>query len=240
MTSTTTARPSTTTGTAPAVDRPDAPARHGRATWPLFGVAAGVAGLAGSMAALSTGVTEEDWQSGIAILDELEPGGFHAAFLLGLVSVMALFVTAAGWRRWADRRAPDDLAARVIPSGIVATATVNIVFTALNGSMALYLPGGTDEGWLSREAIFVNFTLLDFGTLLGWWGMVATALAVASLAFRRSRLLPRWMGVASVVLLLPALAMAAVMALPGFVGFTMPLWLVVVSLGLVLGRTAEA
>ncbi|HEX2578074.1 MAG TPA: hypothetical protein VHK88_17125, partial [Aquihabitans sp.] len=102
------------------------------------------------------------------------------------------------------------------------------------------LPGGTDEGWLSREAIFTNFTLLDFGTLLGWWGAAASAVAMATLALRRDRVLPRWMGVVSVVLLLPAVLMAVGMGLPGFVGFTMPIWLAVVSVGMIVSRRANA
>jgi hypothetical protein len=106
--------------------------------------------------------------------------------------------------------------------------------------MALYLPGGTDNGWLSRDAMFVNFTLLDFGQLLGWWGGMVAAGCVASLALRRQRVLPRWMGVFSIIAMLPPLAMAAVMALPGFVGLTMPIWLVVISIGMVFSRKANA
>src|SRR5690606_3885407 len=116
--------------------------------------------------------------------------------------------------------------------------TVNIAFVCLMGSMALYLPGGPDENWMSREAIFTNFTLLDFGPLLGWWGAAVSAIAVAVLSLGKAKLLPRWMGVVSVILLLPALGMALGMALPGMVGFTLPIWLVAVSIGMVFSRTA--
>src|SRR5690606_7924977 len=91
---------------------------------------------------------------------------------------------------------------------ISATATINILGTALAGSMALYLPGGMDEGWLSKEAMFVNHSLLDFGQLLGWWGVMVAAGCVAALALRPQRLLPRWMGAVSIVLMLPAIAFA--------------------------------
>lgn len=115
-----------------------------------------------------------------------------------------------------------------------------MVFTALAGSMALYLPGGTDHGWLSNEAMFVNFTLLDFGSLLGWWGVTVAAISAATLAFGRQRLLPRWTGVAAVLLLLPAVAAAVLTGLPGLVGLTMPIWLTAVSIGAVFSRRIEA
>jgi hypothetical protein len=34
--------------------------------------------------------------------------------------------------------------------------------------------------------------------------------------------------------------MAAIMGLPGFVGFTMPIWLLAVSIGMVFSRKAQA
>ena len=177
---------------------------------------------------------------GVAALDHVTRGGYYVSFLLGLVAFASLFVASSGWKRWAEQRAPRDLAARTIGTALGATATINVIFTCLAGSMALYLPGGTDHGWLSDEAIFVNYTLLDFGQLLGWWGAVVAAVCVATLALRRNRVLPRWMGVVSVIMPLPALALAVGIGLPGLVGLTMPIWLVIISIGLVFSRTAKA
>lgn len=209
-----------------------------RPRWPIFGAVAGIAALAGAFVGMPADLTEEDWSSGAAVIEKLDRGGFHIAFILGLISIAALLVATSGWKRWAERNAPDDLAARTIPTALGATAAINIIGYSLMGSMALYMPGGTDEGWLSQDAMFINFTLLDFGVLLGWWGGMVAAGCVASLAFRKDRLLPRWMGVASVLLMLPALLMAGIMALPGMPGFLMPIWLTVVSVGLVFSRTA--
>jgi hypothetical protein len=215
-------------------------ARAGRRSrWPILGVVGGVTGFLASMFGLQD-LTEEQYSAGVSVIDHLDRARFHASFLLGIASVFALFVTASAWRRWAEQRAPRDVAARTIGSALSAVATVNIIFACLAGSMALYLPGGTDNGWLSRDAMFVNFTLLDFGQLLGWWGGMVAAGCVASLALRRQRVLPRWMGVFSIIAMLPPLAMAAAMALPGFVGFTMPIWLVVISTGMVFSRKANA
>jgi hypothetical protein len=213
--------------------------RIGSARWPLVGAVGAVAGLASVMVSMP-GLSEEDYSSGLGVLEQLEPGGYHIGFILGLVSVGCLLVASSGWKRWAERRVPDSLAGRTLAQGLAATATINVIFTCLMGSMALYLPGGTDAGWLSDEAMHTNFTLLDFGTLLGWWGAAASAGCVAVLALGRARALPRWMGVASIVLLIPPLLMALGMALPGFVGLTMPIWLIAISIGMVFSRTAQA
>lgn len=215
------------------------PTRSGRARWPIFGALGAITGFAALIVSMPT-LTEDDYSAGVRVIDQLEPGGYHAGFVLGLVSVGCLLAASAGWKRWAERQVPDSLAGRTLAQGLAVTATINVIFTCIMGSMALYLPGGTDAGWLSDEAVFTNFTLLDFGTLLGWWGAAASAICVAALAFGRSRALPRWMGVLSVVLLFPPLAMAFGMGLPGFVGFTMPIWLLAISIGMIFSRSAEA
>jgi hypothetical protein len=224
----------------PGATRAIQPVRARRARWPIFGAVAGAAGFATSMLSFDNGATEEQREAGPSVIDHLERGNYHIAFLVGLVSIAALLVTAVGWRRWAERRAPDDLAARTIGHALTLTAAVNVMGTAMLGAMALYLPGGMDEGTFPKESLFINYTLLDFGTLFGWWGTLVGAICVAVLAFRRQRVLPRWMGVASVLLALPAVAFAVGTALPGFPGLTMPIWLVVVSIGLMFSRTATA
>lgn len=216
------------------------PVRAGRARWPLAGLLAGVAGLVGGFATVSNGVTEEDAQAGIDVLDQLERGSYHLAFVAGIVTLIALLFAGAGWRRWANDRGIRTLGGGVIGAGMAATAAVHLIGTAAAGSMSLYLPGGPDEGWLSREAIFVNYTLLDFGMLLAWWGVFASALGVATLSFGRRRVLPRWMGVVSVALMIPPAAFGLGMALPGFPGFVMPIWLAIVSVGMVVSKTAKA
>ncbi|MFT3855530.1 MAG: hypothetical protein QM733_22790 [Ilumatobacteraceae bacterium] len=216
-----------------------APRANRRPRWPIFGIVAGVTGSASAIAGISK-VTEEQAAEGLGVLDHLTRGTYHVSFVLGIVALASLFVAATGWKRWAEQRAPRDLAARTIGTALGATATVNIVFTCLAGSMALYLPGGTDHGWLPEESIFVNYSLLDFGQLLGWWGAAVAAVCVVTLSLRRSPVLPRWMGVVSVVLLLPPLGLAAATSLPGFVGLTMPIWLVVTSVGLVFSSRAKA
>ena len=212
--------------------------RRGRPLWPLAGAAAGVTGLVAAMASI-TDLTEADYNSGVDIVDKLNRTGYHVAFILGLVSIACLLVASTGWKRWADERAGDSLAARTIPTAMAATATINIIGVAMAGSLALYLPGGTDAGWIDRQALFVIFTYLDFGMLLGWWGVLFAAGCVTVLAFGRRRTLPRWMGIVSVVLMAPPILTAALMGLPGLPGLTMPLWLTIISIGMVLSRSAH-
>ncbi|NHC15258.1 hypothetical protein [Motilibacter deserti] len=225
---------------APSIAAHAAPAPSRRATWPLFGVLAGATSLAAGFVGLTGNYAEKGENKGLAILDEVNRGGYHVAFLLGLVSVASLLLASSGWRRWAEERAPRSLAARTIPQALAATAAINVIGYSLAGSMALYLPGGTDAGWLTPESMFVNWTYLDFGLLLGWWGGAVAAGCAAALSFGRSAVLPRWMGVVSILLLLPPVGMAIGMALPGMPGFTMPLWLIVVSIGMVFSKKAQA
>jgi len=222
------------------LDRPPvAPEPARRATWPLFGALAGVASLVGAMAALGSVTHEDAYLEGVGVVDQLDRGGYHVSFLAGLVGVAALFLAAAGWRRWAAHRAADDLAATTIATALQATATVNVIGYSLAGALALYLPGGMDEGTMADESLFVNFAYNDFGTLFGWWGAVVAAGCVAFLAFRR-RVLPRWMGITSVALMAIPVALAVLTALPGMPGLIMPIWLVAISVGMVFSKTAQA
>ena len=215
------------------------PALHARRpTWPIAGAVAGVASLVAAMAGMAS-LTEEQYLEGPGVIDTLERGGYYVSFVVGLVGVAALFIAAAGWRRWAQHGAPDDLAASTIATALSATATVNIIGYSLAGALALYLDGGMDERTMADESLFVNFAYLDFGTLFGWWGAMLAAGCVAFLAFRR-RLLPRWMGIVSVAAMALPLGFAVVASLPGLPGLIMPLWLVAISVGMVFSRTAGA
>ncbi len=212
-------------------------ARGGNRRWPLIGLVAAGTGMGAAILSISAVSDEDTVATGMDVLDQLDRGRYHLSFVLGLVSVVALHLVASGWRRWADQRAPGSIAARTIGTGLTATATVNTIFTCLAGSMALYLPGGTDAGWLSREGMFVNYSLLDFGPLLGWWGAMVSAACVAYVALRE-RLLARWLGIVSIVLVVLPLVPVLATGLPGIVGLAMPIWLLIASVGLSASRRA--
>ncbi len=218
----------------------EAPAARTGRRWPLWGAAAGLIGLTANFLAYPP-LEEEDYTKGVEVVDKLEAGQYRVSFILGLIAIGCLMVAAAGWSRWAEARAPRDLAARLVGRGLAATATIMVIFFGIVGSMGLYLPGGVEETTgLHDQGLYVNHVLLDFGTLLGWWGAAVAAIAVAVMAFRKARLVPRWMGVVSVVFLLPPLGMALATSLPGLVGFFLPLWLAVISIGMAVSKVARA
>ena len=208
-----------------------------RATWALWGVAAGVAGLVATMLSDQSGsLAEEDYLIGAAVVDKLESGPYHVGVVAGFACVVALLFTAAGWRRWASRTAPDSLAARVVSMAMVASAGAMMIGYGMKGSMAVYLPGGMDHDGMSQEGLYSLFMFLDLGAWMVWWGGVVAALALVWLAFRE-RLLPRWMGVVSVLFAAVPLGFLTLTGLPGMAAVT-SLWLVVVSVGLVFSRRA--
>jgi hypothetical protein len=212
----------------------------GKARWPLWGAAGGVIGLVANFLSYPA-LSDEDYTKGVEVVDKLEAGQYRISFVLGLIAIGCIMVAAAGWTRWAEARAPRDLAARLVGRGLAATATIMVIFFGIVGSMGLYLPGGVEETTgLHDSGLYVNHVLLDFGTLLGWWGAAVAAIAVAVLAFKRTGPLPRWMGVVSVVFLLPPVGMALATSLPGLVGFFLPLWLAVISIGMAVSKKAGA
>ncbi len=218
--------------------RPDPDA--GRARWPVYGVLAGVNGLVSSFMILGSGISEEDAQLGVGVIEKLERGNFRVGAVLGMLSIGFLFVTVAAWRRWLEQVAPDDLAARTIPTALAGIPILNVFFVSMAATMVLYLPGGTDAGWLSDDALFVNFSMLDFGPLLGWWGAMVAAISLTVMAFGSNPAIPRWMGVFSIAMLLLPVGMFLAIGLPGLVGFFGPIWLVVISFAQLLGTASKA
>lgn len=224
----------------PSLAAPAPEVARGTARWPLWGAAAGVASLAAVIAGMPA-LDEEDYTAGPEVVEKLSAGGYRISFLLGLVAIGCLMVAGAGWRRWAEARAPRDLAARLIGHGLIGTATINTIFFGLAGAMGLYLEGGVEaDTGVNDQGLYVYHAMLDFGSLLGWWTTAVSAIAVAVLAFRKARLLPRWMGITTVVLMLMPVGMAVGISLPGLVGFFLPLWLIIVSIGMVVSKVAHA
>jgi hypothetical protein len=214
----------------PALDH--ATARH-RARWPLYAIAAGVFAVPGNLLSLG-GALPEDEPDLDAYVTGLDRGKYHAAFVLLLASAACLLLFVSSLRRWAAERAGDRPAARVIPTALSVTATLAVIAAAMAGSLALYLPGGMDDGVMWTDGLKASYLYLDFGALFGWWGAMLAAGASATLSFGQARILPRWFGVVSAVLVAFPLAVAVITALPGLPGLFMPIWLIV--FGIVLLR----
>jgi hypothetical protein len=231
MTSTLDPRPTTAT----VADRLPVPDASRRPRWAVWGALAGIAGFVATVLSdPAGGLAESDYLDGPALVSKLESAPYHVGVVAGFVCVVALLFTAAGWRRWASRRAPDSLAARVVSMAFVASAGAMMIGYGLKGSMAVYLPGGIDHAGMSQEGLYPIFMFLDLGAWMVWWGGTVAALAAVWLAFRE-RLLPRWVGAVSVLFAFVPLAMLVGTGLPGLPALS-TIWLTIVSIGLALSR----
>ncbi|MDQ3540936.1 MAG: hypothetical protein M3440_09625 [Chloroflexota bacterium] len=200
--------------------------------WPLWGLAAGVSGAIGHIFTQPT-LTREQRGSGVDVIGELDRAPYHIGVVAGLFAVFCLLAFASGWRRWATTTAPASLAAGLVTLALVASAGAMILGYGIRGTLAIYLPGGINEGSFPPEGLYVLYMFDDLGPFMAWYGVTMAAAAVVWLSLRE-RQLPKWIGVASLLLALPPVGMLVVTGLSGFAGIAQPLWLIVVSIGMVV------
>lgn len=201
--------------------------------WAAWGVAAGVLGFVAHLATDPQGsLTLAQRQEGVPVVDLVDRADYHIGAAAGFLAVACLLVAAAGWRRMAEGWG-DALAARVVPSALVAAAGAMTIGYGFKGAMAVYLPGGINDGDFPREALYPLFMVNDLAPFFAWLGVIVAAGAVAVLALR-ARVLPRWIGAVSVLAVLPPLGFLLGTGLTGFSGVTGPIWLAVVSAGILL------
>lgn len=217
----------TDTSIRPATESP-ATARPSRA-WPLWGVAAGVFGV------VATVFTTQQSGIGPDRAAALAPGGYHLGGAVGYLAVACLLVLSACWRTAANRVAPGAAAVRVVADGLTASAAGLSLGYGWKLAMAVYLPGGLNQHGFGKEGMFFYYMLNDFGGYLGWLGVVVAAGAVAWLGFRL-RLVPIWLAVVSLLPPLAVLVMSLGLSIAGYAGTVGPVWLIVASAGLALGR----
>jgi hypothetical protein len=198
--------------------------------WPLFGVAAGVLGAIGHLFT-DQDLSDEARASGVAVIDELNRTNYHIGIISGLAAVFCLLVFAAGWRRWTNENKMDSLAAEVVTFGFIASAGAMILGYGFKGSLAVYLPGGLDEGSYPNENLLSVFMFNDFAPYIAWYGVAMAAAALAWVSLRE-RLLPLWFGIVSVIFVLLPVGYLVATGLPGFPGVVDPLWIVIVGAGL--------
>lgn len=182
-------------------------------TWPLWGVVAGVFGAIGTL--FSEQMIDEDVRgSGTAVIAELNHTNFQIGIITGLIATFALLAFAAGWQRWARNAFDDSLAGRLVSISLAASAGAMIVAYGFKGSLAVYLDGGMDGGSYPAENLITIFMINDFAPFLAWWGVTFAQLAITWLAFKED-LLPRWIGVVSLVLALIPIGFVVITGLPG-------------------------
>ena len=220
----------TSTGTHPAV-----PATR-RATWALWGVGAGVAGvLTNFIFAPSVGDELRKTGSPEEVLAALERSSYHLSAITGFAAVACLVLFAAGLSRWAKDQASDSLALRAAPMGVLASAAALIVAYGVKGQLSSYLEGGFNDMSYGDDARYLYFLLDDLAGYYGWWGVTITVACLVVLAFRE-RLVPRWVGALGVLVVLVPTAMLLAFGFTGMSGIVCPLFLVIGGIGLARQR----
>ncbi|GAA2516565.1 hypothetical protein GCM10010423_05110 [Streptomyces levis] len=207
-----------------------------RATWPWYGVAAGLFGTVATVLADVRAGTEEQRNVDGSILADVSRPVAHLGLVAGFLTVVLLLVLAAAWRRQVEPRVPGSTAAYVVSGALTASAAGLTYGYGWKGALAIYLPGGMDERSFREDGLFVYFMLNDFGGYIGWLGVVVAAGAVAWMALRE-RTISRWIGWFSLLPVLAVVLFAGLTGLPGFQGVVGPVWLLVTSLGLTWGRS---
>ena len=205
-----------------------------RATWALWGTAAGVAGLVANMVAQPQ-VTEAERKAGVAVMEELTRGPYHLGAIAGFTAVVCLLFFAAGFHRWADRQASDSLALRVVPMALVASAGALIASYGVKGQLAAYLDGGFNEASYPTEHLYTYFLIDDLAGYFSWWGVAVAAGCIAWLSFRE-RLVVRWVGALAVLAALVPLGFLVAAGFTGFAGVITPVFLIPAGIGMALRR----
>jgi hypothetical protein len=210
---------------------PEETARAQSRAWPLWGIAAGILGAVATVFTAQPGGTNVSE----SVVGRISASSYHVGGALGYVTVALLLVLAACWRATITRLSIHDAAARLVPDGLTASAAGLTLGYGWKLAMAMYLPGGINSGSFGANGKFVYYMLNDFGTFLGWLGVVVAAGAVAWLGLR-SRLLSVWLAVVSLIPPLVVLVMGLVVGIAGFQGIVAPIWLIVAFAGLALGK----
>lgn len=204
----------------------------GRASWALWGSAAGLFGVLTNMVFAST-ISEAVRSTGdeAAISAALSQSGYHVAAITGYAAVVCLLLFAAGLARWARGQASDALALTVAPVGLVASAGALIAAYGVKGQLAAYLPGGFNDSSYGTDVDLFMFRLDDLAGYFGWFGVTVTAGCIAWLALRE-RLIARWIGVVAALAVLAPAAFLLVFGFTGFSGIAAPVFLLIAGVGL--------
>ncbi len=222
----------TTTTTA----RTEQQSTTGRGRWPLVGVAAGIGAIIATLVLDVHVPVDENNPYTSDVIADVSAGKAHASIIVGYATVALLLVLAAAWRRHVEPRAIVSTAARIVPLGFTAAAGALSLGYGWRGALGLYHPDGFEPGSFDDAGLYVMYVLNDFGAYIGYLGVSVAAGAIVWMAFRE-RLVSRWIGVVSVIAVLPVIGTVAAFGLPGFPGVISGLWLIVTFAGLTFGRS---
>ena len=167
--------------------------------WPLLATAAGLTGLAATLVLDGRTVGDEGATLDHQLFVDLDPLTFRLSMVLGYMTVVLLLVLAATWRRRVEPLLPDSTAAHLVPLGLVSSAAGLTYGYGWKGALGNYLPGSFEPTAFDDTGLYVYYVLNDFGSFIGWLGVVIAAGAIAVMGLRE-RAVPRWLGIVSPVL----------------------------------------
>lgn len=207
-----------------------------RAVWPWVGVAAGVAGFAGTLLGdIHVPTDGGDAPMTMAAVSEIDQRAAHLSIVTGFIAVTLLLVLAAMWRGTIEPRLPGSTAASVVTQGLTAAAGALMLGYGWKGATAIYHADGMDHGTYDEMGLYIYYILNDFGSYIGWFGVTVAAGAIAWISLRE-RALPLWIGVWSCVPVLAVIGFTGGTGLPGFPGVVSQIWMAVAFAGMAFSR----
>jgi hypothetical protein len=220
-----------TPGSTHAAERPAGPSRR----WQLAGLGAGLAGIGSIVGSSLSGAVYEDRIAGdaAAITDRLaEMTGpilfFHTATM---ISCALLVVFAAGLQRDLRQRLGfDSLLPQVAASGLLLVSVALLMGAGLTTEFVFGV--AQPDQIVPEAAVFFGHWI---GTVPWLWGSAGLTGIVVAIAALRHGSYARWVGVVSLVLggLAALFFVSPLQYMAGMVG---PLWLTIVSIGLLRSR----
>jgi hypothetical protein len=220
-------------------DRPVEPTlRNSSRLWALSGLGAGILGVATIATSSMIDVVYRDefkgTTEGVAKALEDKAGVMFAFHSITTLGAILMVVFAAGLFRRLRRGAGDSIAPTVAFAGLLGTAVVSVMGAGLDTEVMMALATGDENTVPDSTASFYNNWI---GTIPWVWVLAGLA-GVAVYATSRLSVVPRWIG--RVGLIMGGLAMLlGISPLEYMAGPIAALWLVVTSLGFLLGDRAH-
>ncbi|MEV7430987.1 hypothetical protein AB0N29_15320 [Nocardioides sp. NPDC092400] len=224
------------TTTAPLPGTADRATTSTRGRWPLAATAAGTLGFVATLVLDGRNDVPTEVRFTDGFFDTLDPMVYRLSLVLGYAAVAMLLLLAAQWRRRVEPRVPASTAASLVTLGLVSSAAGLTYGYGWKGALGLYLPDGTEGGSFDQAGLTTYFMLNDFGSWIGWLGVVVAAAGIAWMGLRE-RTVSRWIGVVSLLPVLQTTAMVLGLGVPGVPALLAPIYLVVLGLGLTFGRS---
>jgi len=211
--------------------------------WPLWGAAAGLAGLTATIVFDTRPTSEmeaaergEDFLVTPDVMDELTRMPNYLGFLFGFAAVALLVVFAGAWRSRVEQQHPRSIAASVVSGGALVTAAGLALGYGWKGALANYGYDGPESGLYGDQGLFVYFILTDFGPYIPWVGVLVSFAGIAWMAWAE-RLVSRVLGTLTALYVVFIVGAFIVMGVPGLAGPLSGAWLAIVGIWLAVGRS---